>query len=222
MIMGKFNDFSDLKALKKELEVKDSSGRDVVTPQPKKRSRTVVHKPKAQLEGEKVAKERGLRPVCTVTLMDSNDRGILRHVHKDGVEIEVDGLLFRAGFGDFVVNNAEEDSMLVSSIGGGHKRKEQGTDRPQPLPNEISIDLHMDRIPSGYDAPKGFELPYQIEYFKSILHKYMKHRGMRISFIHGVGDGTLRDAIRKEIDEVYALTCFWAPGPAGVTVVTIR
>ena len=154
--------------------------------------------------------------------MDSNDRGILRHVHKDCVEIEIDGLLLKAGFSDFVVNNADEDSKLVSSIGGGHKRKEQGTDRPQPLPNEISVDLHIEKIPSGYDAPKGFELPYQLEYFKSILHKHMKHRGMRISFIHGVGDGILKDAIRKEIDEVYALTCSWTPGPAGVTIVTIR
>ena len=208
---SKFNDFSALKTLKKEMEKKDS-GVDDAVPRQMKRSRTVVHKPK----------ELGLRPGCTVTLMDSNDRGILRHVHKDCVEIEIDGLLFRAGFGDFVVNNAEEDSKLARSIGGGQKRKDQVTDRPQPLPNEISVDLHIEKIPSGYDAPKGFELPYQLEYFKSILHKYMKHRGMRISFIHGVGDGILRDAIRKEIDEVYALTCSWAPGPAGVTIVTIR
>lgn len=219
--MDKFNDFSALKALKKDLEEKESSGKEG-TPQPKKRSRMVVHKSKDQLEGEMVAKERGLRPGCTVTLMDSNDRGILRHVHKDCVEIEIDGLMFRAGFGDFVVNNVEEDSRLVSSIGGGQKRKEQGSDRPQPIPNEITVDLHIEKIPSGYDAPKGFELPYQVEYFKSILHKYMKHRGMRISFIHGVGDGILRDAIRKEIDEAYTLTCSWTPGLAGVTIVTIR
>lgn len=216
---NKFNDFSALKALKKDLEENNTSG---VASLPKKRSRTVVHKPKEQMEGERVAKERGLRPGCTVTLMDSNDRGILRLVHNDCVEIEIEGLLFKAGFGDFVVNNVEEDSKLVSSIGGGHKRKEQRIDRPQALPNEISVDLHIEKIPTGYDAPEGFELPYQLEYFKSILLKYMKHRGMRISFIHGVGDGILRDAMRKEIDEVYALTCYWTPGPAGVTKVTIR
>lgn len=216
---NKFNDFSALKALKRDLEENNTSG---VASLPKKRSRTVVHKPKEQMEGERVAKERGLRPGCTVTLMDSNDRGILRHVHNDCVEIEIEGLLFKAGFGDFVVNNVEEDSKLVSSIGGGHKRKEQRIDRPQALPNEISVDLHIEKIPTGYYAPEGFELPYQLEYFKSILPKYMKHRGMRISFIHGVGDGILSDAIRKEIDEVYALTCYWTPGPAGVTKVTIR
>ena len=136
---SKFNDFSALKALKKDLEENNTSG---VASLPKKRSRTVVHKPKEQMEGERGAKERGLRPGCTVTLMDSNDRGILRHVHNDCVEIEIEGLLFKAGFGDFVVNDVEEDSKLVSSIGGGHKRKEQRIDRPQALPNEISVDLH--------------------------------------------------------------------------------
>ena len=220
-MMNKYNDFSALKALKKELDRKDASGKETVQ-QPNRRSRTVVHKPKEQMEGERVAKERGLCPGCTVTLMDSNDRGILRHVYKDCVEIEIDGLLFRAGFNDFIVNNAEEDARLLKGAGGGHERKEQVRERPQTLPNEISIDLHIEKIPSGYDAPEGFELPYQLEYFKSILHKNMKHRGMRISFIHGVGDGILRDAIRREIDEAYALSCSWTPGPAGVTIVTIR
>ena len=72
--MSKFNDFSALKILKKEMEKKDSGVDDEVSQQ-MKRSRTVVHKPKEQLEGERVAKERGLCPGCTVTLMDSNDRG---------------------------------------------------------------------------------------------------------------------------------------------------
>lgn len=220
--MGKFNDFSALKTLKKDLEKKETPGEEAVQQQ-KRRNRTIVGKSKEQIERERTARERGLRPGCTVTLMDSNDRGILRHVHKDFVEIEIDGLLFRAGFNDFVVNNPEEDARLVSSIGrSAQKRKETVADRPQALPNEISVDLHIEKIPSGYEAPEGFELPYQLEYFKSILHKNLKHRGMRISFIHGVGDGILRDAIRKEIDEAYALTCSWAPGPAGVTIVTVR
>ncbi|MBP9998634.1 MAG: hypothetical protein KBS67_05255 [Bacteroidales bacterium] len=42
-----------------------------------------------------------------------NDRGILRHVHKDCVEIEIDGLMFKAGFGDFVVNDPEGEEPSV-------------------------------------------------------------------------------------------------------------
>lgn len=217
-----FNDFSVLKALKKELEKNDKS-REHAAPQPVRRSRTIILKPKEQIIGERLAKERGLIPGCTVTLMDSNDRGILRCVLKDHVEIEIDGLLFKAGFGDFVVNNSEEDSKLIKSIENcDRKQKESRREQTSPLPNEITIDLHIEKIPSGYDAPRGFELSYQLEYFKSILHQNIKHRGMRIHFIHGVGDGILRDTLRKQIDEVYAVSCFWTPGPSGVTVVTIR
>ena len=80
--MGKFNDFSALKALKKDLEKKSISGKDVA-PQPQKRSRTVVHKPKELLEGNRMAKERGLCPGCAVTLMDSKDREIKQQMHKE-------------------------------------------------------------------------------------------------------------------------------------------
>ena len=58
-MMNKYNDFSALKALKKELDRKDASGREAVQ-QSNRRSRIVVHKPKEQMEGERVAKERGL------------------------------------------------------------------------------------------------------------------------------------------------------------------
>ena len=44
----------------------------------------------------------------------------------------------------------------------------------------------------------------------------------RIIFIHGVGDGTLAASLRKERDEVFALSCTYTFGPMGVTNVTIR
>lgn len=37
-----------------------------------------------------------------------------------------------------------------------------------------------------------------------------------------IGDRMLRDAVRKEVDETFALTCSWAPGIAGVTIITVR
>ena len=55
-----------------------------------------------------------------------------------------------------------------------------------------------------------------------IRRKNLKHRGRRIIFIHGVGDGTLAAALRNELDEVFALSCTYTFGPMGVTNVTIR
>ena len=43
-----------------------------------------------------------------------------------------------------------------------------------------------------------------------------------VRFITGVGDYVLTNAIRKELDEVYALRCTYTVGTPGVTVVTVR
>ena len=45
---------------------------------------------------------------------------------------------------------------------------------------------------------------------------------MKITFIHGIGDGILKAAIRKELDEVLTLRCSYSVGDPAVTVVTIR
>ena len=55
-----------------------------------------------------------------------------------------------------------------------------------------------------------------------VIKKDLKHRGKRIVFIHGVGDGVLASAIRKELDEVFAVSCTYTFGPMGATNVTIR
>ena len=61
-----------------------------------------------------------------------------------------------------------------------------------------------------------------METFRKIIRENLHHRGMKISFIHGIGDGILKAAIRKELDEVLALRCSYSVGDPAVTVVTIR
>ena len=45
---------------------------------------------------------------------------------------------------------------------------------------------------------------------------------MKITFIRGIGNGILKAAIRKELDEVLTLRCSYSVGDPAVTVVTIR
>ena len=45
---------------------------------------------------------------------------------------------------------------------------------------------------------------------------------MKITFIHGIGDGILKAAIRKELDEVLALRCTYSVGDPAVTTVHIE
>ena len=45
---------------------------------------------------------------------------------------------------------------------------------------------------------------------------------MTITCIHGLGDGILKTALRKELDEVLALRCSYSVGDPAVTVVSIK
>ena len=58
---------------------------------------------------------------------------------------------------------------------------------------------------------------------KTIISDFSALKGkVKITFIHGIGDGILKVAIRKGLDEVLALRCSYSVGDPAVTVVTIR
>lgn len=163
-----------------------------------------------------------LQPGMRVTLMDSNDRGVVRHVRKDCVEIELEcGIVVPVGMRDFIVNDAEEDRKL-SRVAAPSRRVAGGAGKPAITGKSLEIDLHIEALPGGQGVAKGQELPYQLEYFRRTLRSRLKHRGSRIIFVHGVGDGILKSAIREELDSTFALSCSWNPYGEGATAVTIR
>lgn len=221
MANNPFSDFSALKSLKKELEKQDDA-KNAVKPANEPRKKTVTHKSKDDILGDRKARETGLQPGMRVTLMDSSDRGVIKRVRKDCVEIELDyGFVVPVGFSEFVVNDAEEDFKLRHSIGSA-KAKPAAEERPVPVSKAVEIDLHIEALPGGLGVPKGRELPYQLEHFKSVMRSQLKHRGSRVIFVHGVGDGILKQAIRTELDTTYALSCSWSPYGDGATAVTIK
>ena len=58
--------------------------------------------------------------------------------------------------------------------------------------------------------------------FRKVIRENISHRGRKTTFIHGIGDGILKAAIRKEPDEVLALRYSYSVGDPAVTVVSIR
>ena len=221
MAGNSFNDFASLKSMKKELEKNEvAAAPSKVQNEPRKK--TVKLKSKDEILGEEKGRELGLQPGMHVTLMDSNDRGVIKHVRKDCVEIELDyGFVVPVGFHDFIVNDAEEDRKLRQSVGSS-KAKPVAEDKPAFPGRANEIDLHIEALPGGLGIAKGQELPYQLECFRSTLRAQLKHRGSRIIFVHGVGDGILKSAIREELDTVYAISCSWNPYGDGATAVTIK
>lgn len=99
--------------------------------------------------------------------------------------------------------------------------------KPQPGRNILEIDLHATEL---LDTTAGMSpaeiLNYQIDYFRRIMDENLSFPGRRIVFIHGNGEGVLRQALQKELNYRYkghdvADASFREYG-FGATMVTIR
>ena len=210
----KLSSLQDLKVIKKDLAPAEPEKSPVQKP----RSKTVILKSKE----EEHALNEGLVKGQKVRMMDTNDTATIVGFGKDYYELELDGLVIRAVRSEFIPINPEEDRKLRSSI-----QPRRSKDAEEPLASEdpladLTVDLHIERIPGSDGVPEWAALEYQMNYFRQVLRKNLKHRGKRITFIHGVGDGVLASAIRKELDEVFAVSCSYTFGPMGATNVTIR
>jgi len=210
----KLSSLQDLKVIRKDLAPAPDTKPAGNSP----RSRTVVLKSKE----EEHARNEGLSKGQRVRMMDTNDTAVIVGFGREYFELELDGLVIRAVRNEFIPVNPEEDRILRSSI---QTRRPKDTEAPtkseDPLA-DLSVDLHIERIPGSDGIPEWAALEYQMNYFRQVLRKNLKHRGKRITFIHGVGDGVLASAIRKELDEVFAVSCTYTFGPMGATHVTIR
>lgn len=223
----KLSSFKDLRVIKKSLEpdAESASGSSSAAGVSgsggvqKRRSHVVTHRSKEEERARGEGIVRGQR----VRIMDSNDTGTIVGFGADYYEVDIDGMTVRMRKGDFYLIDAEEDMKLRESIPArkAHARKEASS--PKEAANgDLRIDLHLERIPGNEGVPDWAALEFQMNYFRQILRQNLRHRGRRIMFIHGVGDGTLASAIRKELDETFALTCSYTVGTPGVTTVTIR
>ena len=159
----------------------------------------------------------------SVVLMDSDLRGkIVQLGKKVTIELE-DGLMIEAAYGEFAVTYETEISALKQTKAKYRKKAEiKGSKHIMSTSNQdLIVDLHIEAIPGGRSVPKGQHLQFQIDTFRRVIRENTHHKGLKITFIHGIGDGTLKSAIRKELDEVYSLRCSYSVGDPAVTTVTI-
>lgn len=215
------SDFSALKGLRKEMEKQERAGAPIAAMQPQK-SKVVRHN---TLEEERFGQneiEIGTR----VRMMDTSDTGTIVGTGKGFYEIEVDGLIIRAVRSEFIPVDEEQDRKLRSSVSSFPKK--QSEKRQQADPNEeLVVDLHLERIPGHEKVPEWAALEYQMNWFRKVMRDNLKYRGKRIIFIHGDGDGILKAAVRRELDQVFAASCTYTFGMAekygtGATAVTVK
>ncbi|MCD7930540.1 MAG: DUF2027 domain-containing protein [Tannerellaceae bacterium] len=68
----------------------------------------------------------------------------------------------------------------------------------------IEVDLHIDQLLDNTAGLSNADmLTYQLDKFREILDQYANKKGQKIVFIHGKGEGVLRNAIEKELKTKY-------------------
>ena len=170
----------------------------------------------------KVSNE-GLKIGQSIVLMDSDLRGKIIGLGKT-VRIELeDGLVIESAYGEFAVTDRKEiASLKEAKVKTPKNTKVSRRATPIDHNGSLTIDLHIEAIPGGISVPKGQQLQFQMDTFRRIIRENSNRRGMKIVFIHGIGDGILKAAIRKELDEVLSLRCSYSVGDPAVTTVQIR
>ncbi len=211
--MAKKNIISDFSALKGKVTFSEKTSDTKMSP--KVTPAAAMPKPKVSDDGLKVGQ--------SVVLMDSDLRGKIKGLGKT-VRIELeDGLVIEAAYGEFAVTDKSEIASLKETK---VKAKKSITASKQAYHTNtggsLTIDLHIEAIPGGRNIPKGQQLQFQMDTFRKVVRENLSHKGMKIAFIHGIGDGILKAAIRKELDEVLALRCSYSVGDPAVTIVTIK
>ena len=210
--MAKKTIISDFSALKGKVSFSEKSSDAKMLP--KVTQAAASQKPKVADDGLKVGQ--------SVVLLDSDLRGKIISLGKT-VKIELeDGLTINAAYGEFAVTHENEVSALKHAA---IKHKKTTSTKKQAVlsgSNSLVVDLHIEAIPGGRNIPKGQQLQFQMDTFKRVIRENQHHRGMSITFIHGIGDGILKAALRKELDEVLALRCSYNVGDPAVTVVYIK
>lgn len=91
------------------------------------------------------------------------------------------------------------------------KKKGEAPSHKQPSAPKIAkgsdileVDLHINELLDSTAGMNNFEiLNYQLDVVRKTLDKHIKEKGKRIVFIHGKGEGVLRNAISQELRRKY-------------------
>ncbi len=91
------------------------------------------------------------------------------------------------------------------------KKKEDSRPRHTPQParkqkadNTVEVDLHIHELLDNTNGmSNGDMLNYQLDVFRKTMDEYRGKKNQRLVFIHGKGEGVLRNALLKELKSKY-------------------
>ncbi len=115
---------------------------------------------------------------------------------------------------DIVKNDIPQRSMVFdsSSIEDAMRQKRAADRRPsarpvqkkQPKEGPMVVDLHINELIDNTNGLSNADiLNYQVDAFRKAMDENLRNHGKKIVFIHGKGEGILRQALMKELNYRY-------------------
>ena len=114
---------------------------------------------------------------------------------------------------DLVINDAPRARQIVDSGSLEQALKEKKmADRPakKPVtkrtvrPEVIEVDLHINQLLDNTAGLSNADmLNIQVDEFRRVMDENLRHKGQKIVFVHGKGEGVLRQALLKELKYRY-------------------
>lgn len=168
---------------------------------------------------------------CSVELRIDTVKFYKLHSFRENDYFEDDALLY------FILQDDVPERELLVSAGDlerALKEKKSVERRPRiqriekkEKDHPLEIDLHANAL---LDTTAGMSnadlLEYQLNKFNAVMSEQIRNKNQKIVFIHGKGDGVLKNAILKELKTKYP-KCYYQDASFqeygyGATMVTIR
>lgn len=97
-------------------------------------------------------------------------------------------------------------------------------DRHKTSPREAEVDLHISKLRDDFSTlPKHEIFKIQVHYFEKSLNSAIKNHFKKVTFIHGIGNGTLKKAIQDILSDYEGLDFRDSPfeiyGPGAIDVI---
>lgn len=149
-----------------------------------------------------------LKPAVNVELRVDTVKFYKLHTFTDSVYFEEPSLRYAIVENDIPVRQvfADAESLQQALM----QKKTEDKTKPQPIVKQprkndiIEVDLHINELLDNTAGMSNSEmLDYQLDVFRKTLEEYKAKKGQRIVFIHGKGDGVLRNALLKELKSKY-------------------
>lgn len=172
-----------------------------------------------------------LKNPCSVELRIDTVKFYKLHSFRENDYFEDNALIYYAVRHDLpekeLLISAEEISLAMIQKGDLKRPKRERIEKKENKSPIIEVDLHITEL---IDNTAGLEakdiLEYQLSKFREILDENKKMKGQKIVFIHGKGNGVLKNEILKELktkyNNYYYQDASFREYGFGATMVTIK